>query len=173
MNSNVNFNQRGGLKLNRVLSFLIVIFILILPNYIFSETSVNHRVTVHVAEINIISVEQSTLYFTIDTDEAGSNLTPIIDSGGKMRWTTNGNNRKITITALSPTIPGLEIQIKALDCVGGLDIGWVIVDNYEKDLILEISKVAGSCNLVYQVTATTESDPGDYSFDISYKLTTN
>lgn len=159
--------------MNRFLVLLIVSFILMSAALAFAGNQASHNVNINIPAINNIAVAQPDLYISITSPEAGDEPDPVTEQAGKLLWTTNQTNRKITVSTPILIETGIQVQVRPINVFGGIGLDWIVIDQSDRDVVTEISKVAGRCDLRYRVTATTEADPGDYSVNVLYTLTTN
>lgn len=128
-------------------------------------------VTLQVVELNKIDLSAGKrLGLTIDEL---SSQTAAVSTKTKLVWTSNGENRKITVaTNSSQSRYLLRVEpenVNASSTVAASGVSFS--DNSTHDLIVGVSRSAGSCTLKFMGIADVVQGPGTESHLITYTIT--
>jgi len=139
----------------------------------------NHSVTVAVATINEIRVDND-VTLNIETATAGSNPDAVSDDAtAHLYWSTNAkeNTKKITVkTSLATFLHTLIVQAQNIDGTGstaGTAASPVTITNTDKDLITGIKQTAAHCDLNYSANTTAVNGDDDEVHTITFTITNN
>ncbi|MGB2868906.1 MAG: hypothetical protein WBD36_10670 [Bacteroidota bacterium] len=148
-------------------------FVLFLFNTsLLSQASQARQVlTLQVLELNKIDLSAGKrLRLTIDEL---SSQTAVLSTSTKLVWTSNGESRKITV-ATNSTQPRYLLRVEPENVSVGSGVaasGVSFSDNSTHDLIVGVSKSAGSCTLKFMGIADVAEGPGTESHLITYTIT--
>lgn len=139
----------------------------------------NHSVTVAVATINEIRVDND-VTLNITTATAGSDPDATSDNAtANLYWSTNAKNhtKKITVkTNQSTFVHTLTIEAQEIAGTGetfGTAAGTVTISNTDKDLITGIKQTAAHCDLNYSASTTAVNGDDDEVHTITFTITNN
>lgn len=143
---------------------------LLLAGTVRANGAASHTVTVIVEPINEVSLEGGDLTLRIDTAEAGREPDAALDGGARLLWTTNEQNRKITV-ATDRESSNFQLTLQAVGVSGGVSAGVVALESTPRDLIVGISTTVGSADLLYTASATSADGHGTEVHTVSFTIT--
>jgi hypothetical protein len=111
---------------------------------------------------------------TINSDDPSQpEPSPIINSSTKLVWTSNGDSRKITVASNnSSSRYSLRLAAEDVSAGAGLAASEVsFLDNATRDLIVGVTRSAGSCTLRFTGSAAVEQGTGIENHLITYTIT--
>ncbi len=136
--------------------------------------SARQVVTLEVLELNRIDINMMSLTLTIQDANAQAGITiPAANSDGVLFWTTNGENKKITV-ASSNASPRFELKLMAVDVTprAGVPVPEIIFnDTQTKDFITGVTKTSGRCQIRYTASAPIQAGVGRETYVITYTIT--
>ncbi len=139
----------------------------------------NHSVTVAVATINEIRVDND-VTLNIETATAGSNPDAVFDEAtANLYWSTNakGNTKKITVKTSQPnflhTLTIEALNINGTGSTAGTAASTVTISNTDQDLITGIKQTAAHCDLKYSASTTAVNGDDDEVHTITFTITNN
>ena len=131
-------------------------------------------VTLQVLELNKIDLSSgNSLILTIASVEPNQGEPiPMSNSSTKLVWTSNGENRKITVASNNPNSRyALRVAAENVSAGAGSPVSEVsFFDNATRDLIVGVSKAAGSCTLRFTGSAAVEQGAGVENHLITYTI---
>lgn len=154
---------------------------LLLFGVIFSQfvraqgVSTQQVVTLQVVELNKIGINLNTINLLIDqaSFELGQPL-PAANSDGTLVWTTNGDNKKITVSS-NRTSPRFTLKLLAQP-ESNVDIAApeiTLNDNTIHDLVTGVSRRSGKCKIKMTASATLSEGVGAENHVITYTITSS
>jgi hypothetical protein len=131
-------------------------------------------VTLRVMELSKVDLVGGPLKLQVSKiDEKAFQPEPATDASTKLLWTSNGENRKITV-ASNATSSRFLLRIEADGVSEGSGIpanGVTLADQDPHDLILSVRRSAGSCRLKFTAQANAEQGIGTESHLLTYTIT--
>lgn len=140
------------------------------------DPSDSHQVTVNVKELAALEHIGGDLTLTLDTLDAldASKFVAVSDSSTQLAWSTNGKDRKVTVSSdvASPRF-GLTVEAASLSGGGSAAPAPVVLDAAlgAQDLITGISAESAGCNLTYTASADVADGVGSEVHTVTYTLT--
>ncbi len=122
------------------------------------ENWCSHRIIIVVQKSNEIAVKGTNVPLT-----AGSAFS-------KLQWKTDQSPKKITVST-DLTSAKSRLQVRAIDCVGGISAGRVPLIVSGQDFVTSISNLAGMCVLKYSVDAVADKNTGIKVHTVFYTIT--
>jgi hypothetical protein len=137
----------------------------------------NHTVTVSVATINEINVDNS-VTLTIDNCTPGSDPDAVSDNAtANLFWSTNAraNSKKITVkTSLltfSHTLKVVAQNVSGTGTTPGTAAAEVTLSSTDADLITGIQRTAAHCDLRYSANTTAVNGDDDEVHTVTFTIT--
>ncbi|HTP79085.1 MAG TPA: hypothetical protein VMM57_01635 [Bacteroidota bacterium] len=138
------------------------------------RASVTQVIRLQVLELNTIDISGGPVTLKItDFDPETSNPSPAMSGATRLVWTSNGENRKITAES-DRSGSKFDLRLSAQDVSSGSGVSSsdvVFSDNSTHDLIVGVSRSAGSCTLQFTGAATLEKGVGSETHTITYTIT--
>lgn len=134
--------------------------------------SANHQVTVQVSQVTLIQVSSGSVNLSISGSNAvaGQNTMTTTDQSTSLLWGTNVSQRKITAqTNLASSI--FTLKLLALSPTQGTSAPEITLDTTPWDLVLNIGKSSGSCQLQYTAVALASQGTGSDAHTITLTIT--
>ncbi len=141
--------------------FFALIFVLSIPGALSAQSaSAQQNLILHVNELNKIDLTNPSVYLVIEqVPEQGETVTAS-NADGSLLWTTNGENRKITVTSNQTsskfTLKVMAENISRRAGTAGPEI--TLNDQQDHNFILGVSRTAGSC--ILRLTAISSLSEG-------------
>lgn len=137
--------------------------------------STQQVITLQVMELNKITVNLNTVHLLIDqaSFEQGQPL-PAENSAGTLVWTTNGDNKKITVSS-NQASPRFTLKLLAQP-ENNADIAApeiTLNDNTIHDLVTGVSRRSGKCRIRLNASATLSDGVGTENHVITYTITSS
>jgi hypothetical protein len=132
-----------------------------------------HRVTVTVAEINQLRVNGGAVSITINGAgvPAGQDQMTATNQSTSLAWGTNGGSRKIT-AATNRAAPKFSLNLLAVNPTAGTAAPEVTLSTLASDLVLNVGRSLGSCQLRYTGVALASQGTGTDSHTITFTIQT-
>ncbi len=132
--------------------------------------------TLQVMELSRIELNVKALTLTVDQIvQEPLEVAPAVNTTTKLVWTSNGENRKITIASSNP-FPRFTLTAEAtnLQESSGLSSGVITLsDNDTHDLVHDISRSSGGCVVRFEARAVVRQGTGMETFLITYTITSS
>lgn len=128
----------------------------------FSQFGVdNHTVTVQVAAISVLQVNAGTVNLNISTANAvaGQDQMTTSDQTTTLLWGTNSSAQKITAST-SLVAPQFTLKLVAVSPTAGTAAPEMTLSSTSSDLLLNIGRNSGSCQLRYTGVALASQGTG-------------
>jgi hypothetical protein len=161
---------------NRILNvvFAVALCVLFSPRMHAQGGQATQVVMLQVLELSKIDLIGGSIKLQIDgASENAFEPDPSIDVSTKLLWTSNGENRKITVGSdnASPRFT-LRVAAESISPGAGLAAPEVMLSSNEPhDLILGVRRSAGSCKLKFTALASAEEGIGSESHLVTYTIT--
>ncbi len=134
--------------------------------------SASHQATVQVSQVTLIQVSSGSVNLNISGANAvaGQNTMTANDQSTSLLWGTNVSQRKITAqTNLASSI--FALKLLALSPTQGTAAPEITLNSTPWDLVLNIGKSSGSCQLQYTAVALASQGTGSDAHTISLTIT--
>lgn len=133
------------------------------------------QLIMRVNELSAIDLSVPSLNLIINQAPIEGDFITASNSDGFLLWTTNGENRKITVASDQPspryTLKVLAENISNKGGVAGPEV--TLNDDKNHDLILGVSRTAGRCVLRLTAISTLEEGIGSESRLLTYTIMNN
>ena len=130
--------------------------------------------SVHVYAESSVWITGGNITLTISTATAGSEPDSVTNNTCSLDWSTNENNKKITVETdiASPTF---TLKVEAVNISGtgnkvGTAVGEITLSITPQDFIERISEATASCTLKYTASATAAQGTGSDVHTITYTI---
>jgi hypothetical protein len=138
------------------------------------SSSTRQILTLQVVELNKIGLIGSNFTLIVNSvDPKTLDFIPAVNTSTTLVWTSNGENKKITVASnsASPRFPLKLIPQKVTPATGLLSNEVKFSDNATHDLIVGLGKSAGRCEIQFAVTAGPEHGIGLETHVITFTIT--
>lgn len=156
------------------ISLIASLIALIAPGVQAQKSVASQVVTLRVMELSKVDLIGGPLNLQVNKiNESAFQPEPATDARTKLLWTSNGENRKITV-ASNVTSSRFLLRIEAEGVTEGSGIpanGVTLANQDPHDLILSVRRSAGSCRLKFTAQANSEQGIGTESHLLTYTIT--
>jgi hypothetical protein len=121
----------------------------------------NHRVTVVVQEVTVLSVDIGTVNIQITGDElvAGESFMTGSEETSMLVWGTNASSRKVTASSNLAT-PRFVLKLAAINPTAGTPGSESVLSTSPSDFLLNIGRSSGTCRIRYTGEADASQGTG-------------
>jgi hypothetical protein len=151
-----------------------LVFVLAFGSLAHGQTygSANHQVTVQVSQVTLVQVSSGSVNLSISGANAvaGQNTMTTTDQSTSLVWGTNVSQRKITAQT-NLASPTFTLKLLALSPTQGTAVPEITLNTTPSDLMLNIGKSSGSCQLQYTAVALASQGTGSDAHTITLSIT--
>ena len=135
--------------------------------------SAGHTVTVDVQPVTVLQLNAGIVNLSITGTEAvaGQNQMIVTDQTSTLLWGTNSSQKKITVNT-SLASPLYTLKILAVSPTVGTAAAEVTLSTIASDLVLNIGRNSGSCQLRYTGIALASQGTGTDAHTITFTVQT-
>jgi hypothetical protein len=151
----------------------LVLLLLMLPSILPAQgESGQQNLMLQVTQLNKIGLTNPSVNLIIDQAPAEGDMIIASNSDGSILWTTNGENRKITVasnrTSSRFILKVLAENISKFGGTAGPEV--TLDDNRDHNLIVGVSRTAGSCVLRLTAIASLTEGIGNETRVLTYTI---
>jgi hypothetical protein len=164
----------GG-KRKASLTLLIALCLVLLPKNAFAQVygTSTHTVTVNVQPVTVLQINVGIVNLNVSGSSAiaGQNQMTVTDQTTTLLWGTNSSLKKITVNT-SLASPLYTLKVLALSPTIGTAAPEVTLSTVPADLLLNIGRSSGSCQLRYTGIVLASQGTGTDSHTITFTVQT-
>ena len=138
------------------------------------RASITQVLRLQVLELNTIDISGGPVSLKItEFNPVTESPSPALSGATKLVWTSNGESRKITVES-DRSGARFDLRLSAQDITAGSGTSAnevVFADNSTHDLIVGVSRSAGSCTLQFTGAASLDKGVGSETHTITYTIT--
>ncbi|HEY6951753.1 MAG TPA: hypothetical protein VI758_05065 [Bacteroidota bacterium] len=136
-------------------------------------SSATQILTLSVKELNAIDLVGGEIDLQINrVSETTNQPLPAENAGSRLLWTSNGENRKITVATNNTAARfSLRIIAKNVSTSGSSATEVILNGDAPKDLIRSVSRSSGSCTIKYIAAADVSEGTGTEHHLVTYTIT--
>ena len=143
--------------MKQLIVLLCIMLCLVVAGVAIGENWTSHRIIIIVRDSNEFVVKKTNV--PLNTGSVFS----------KLQWATDQFRKKITVSAdLTSAKCGLEVR--AVDCVGGISTGKIPLIESAQDFVISISNFAGRCGLKYSASGVAGENNGFKIHTVFYTI---
>jgi hypothetical protein len=134
-----------------------------------------HQVTVSVASISVIDVDDAAVTLTIDAATPGADPDDADPATSSLTWTANGSatiDKEIDVK-MNADISEVSLKVEASGAIAHGTPSYasqVTISTTDQPLITAVNKTRGTCTLTYNASATVDADIADYTRTVTYTI---
>ena len=140
------------------------------------RASVSQVLTLRVDEMNALALNRATIRLVIDRALPGSGDTlSVVITDGVLAWTTNGENKKITISS-SRQNSRFQLKVSAFNITSDETVAAdeaPVSNTGNYDLLFKVGRSSGRCSLRIKASAELAASVGVESHTLTYTITGN
>jgi hypothetical protein len=154
----------------------LLLLLVVFPSVLISQgESVQQNLMLQVTQLNKIGLTNPSVNLIIDQAPSEGDLIVTSNSDGSILWTTNGENRKITVasnrTSSRFILKVLAENISKFGGTAGPEV--TLDDERDHNLILGVSRTAGRCVLRLTAIASLTEGIGNETRVLTYTIMIN